>query len=210
MIAEMMRGSRERANVPVAVRECAVVQAVRALGNGKVVLPDSVLSVAELPDSAARPAVGCHCKAATEDVSTGAFGARGEHGKTDHFGCGRVAALAAAARAATRNVPVVILVVESILAGAGGPVICVRAPTALGLLLLVKKFLLAYENGLDCVGTDWPFPLALRWSCRDVRLDGTTMQVRINACQFMAGCRKSVDAARSQYCTCLLVNREVL
>ena len=38
-------------------------------------------------------------------------------GKTDHLGCGRVAALAAAARAATRSVPVVILVVEVVLGG---------------------------------------------------------------------------------------------
>ncbi|KAI7150528.1 hypothetical protein KC344_g28 [Hortaea werneckii] len=207
MIAEMMRGSRERANVPVAVRECAVVQAVRALGNGKVVLPDSVLSVAELPDSAARPAVGCHCKAATEDVSTGAFGARGEHGKTDHFGCGRVAALAAAARAATRNVPVVILVVESILAGAGGPVICVVCSCSSRSSYLPMR---TASTASEPTGPSRKCCLALRWSCRDVRLDGTTMQVRINACQFMAGCRKSVDAARSQYCTCLLVNREVL
>ena len=116
---KMLRGGRERENVPVAVRECAVVQAVRALGNWKVVLADSVLSVAELPDSAARPAVGCHCKAATADVSKGPFGVMRGHGKTDHLGCGRVAALAAAARAATRNVPVVILVVE---VGLGGVV----------------------------------------------------------------------------------------
>lgn len=119
MVVQMLRGGRERENVPVVVRECAVVQAICALGNREVVLADSVLSVAKLPDSAARFAVRCHSKAATGDVSKGAYGVMGVGGKTDHLGCGRVAAFAAAARAAARSVPVVILVVE---VGLGGVV----------------------------------------------------------------------------------------
>lgn len=112
-----MRGGREKENEPIAVRECAVVQAICALGNREIVLADSVLSVAELPDSAARPTVGCHCKAATINVSKCISGVMGLGGENDHLGCGRVAAFAAAARAATRSVPVVILVVEMGLGG---------------------------------------------------------------------------------------------
>ena len=81
MIAEMTDRDRGRGNVPVAVRECAVVQAICALRNREVVLADSVLSVAELPDSTARPAVRCHCKAATFDVSRDALGVIGVGGK---------------------------------------------------------------------------------------------------------------------------------
>lgn len=114
MVAKMMRGSYERENVPVTVSECAIVQTICALGDRKVVLADPVLSIAELADGAARPTVRCHRKAATVAVSEGALDGMSVSGNTDHLGCGRVAAFAAAARAATRSVPVVILVVVEV------------------------------------------------------------------------------------------------